>query len=54
MKSALGSAEAEVAVRNGKRSAFATNLFRQDHGVPATADGDKDHGLLSFSLRSCK
>ena len=44
---AVGAPEAEVAVRNGKRSAFPANLFCQDHRVPATADGDEDHGLIS-------
>ena len=44
---AVGAPEAEVAMGNGKRSAFPANLFCQDHRVPATADGDEDHGLIS-------
>ena len=38
-------AQVEVAVCNGKRPAFPANLFCQNHRVPATADGDKDHGF---------
>ena len=41
---AFSAPEPEVAVRNGKRPAFPANLFCQNHRVPATADGDKDHG----------
>ena len=44
---AVGAPEVEVAMGNGKRSAFPANLFCQDHRVPATADGDEDHGLIS-------
>ena len=51
---AVGAPETEVAVRDGKRSAAPANLFRQDHGVPATADGDQHHGPVSSSWRWCR
>jgi hypothetical protein len=46
---AFGTPEAEIAMGNGKRSAFPANLFSQDHRIPATADGDEDHGPISDS-----
>ena len=52
---AVCSPQAEVAVRNGKRSAAAANLFCQDHGVPATADGDEYHGpRITSCWQSCR